>query len=431
MEQWPTGYRSGGSSCPKSTGLRVRGDRCHFGIRTAQTVLVLGVVSAIAASSSAEAALVGETIQLQSGWNAVCFNVEPEPSEITAFLASQAPPLDCQAVWTFEPSRNVTLDPAVDAPGRWFFYDKSVPSALHTLRTLQGRRAYLFKVNVGGPLRLSGSPVIRPIAFSGRVSNLIGAMSDPFGPALTFEKFFTHPSAAGKVVAGSVPLRHDIFSITDTGFSRGRLIDPIEPNRAYWINVVQDFQYAGPLDATASANGLSFGRGAALRTLVIDLPASPAARTVNVRARPCTELDGADCFASGVGADWLEYRVTSTSPVPEWQPLTNGLDVLVPAGATKLSLELRAKRTAVAAVPRGGDGSATLPPLTVEVTDGEGSLTLIPADVEVEPVFGLWAGKAVLTKVGVHPSIQDAPFEQAAAPPLVMTLMLDLPAPED
>lgn len=379
----------------------------------------------------AQAQLVTEEIPLQSGWNAVWFNVEPETNDVLAFLASQPSPLDCQAIWTFEPNRDVTADPSSTAPGRWLFYDKDIPPSLLTLRTLQGHRAYLIKVNVGGPLLVAGRPVIRSLSLSGRVSNLFGAMSIALGGALTFEEFFAHPNAAGKIVAAGAPVKHDIFSLTNGGLVRRTLLDPITPNEAYWVNVVQDLDYPGPLDVTSSANGISFGRSTALRTLSIDVPSSPTTRTLTLQAHPCVELSGGACTATAGGVEWLEYREPSTAALPVWRPLAAGFVIQVPAGATKANLDLRAKRATLSAVAGVTSGSATLPPLVIDVSDDQGSRVIIPSDVAVEPIFGLWAGKAVLTRVSAHPSIQDIPLEQAEANPLEMALILDLPSPTE
>ncbi len=380
------------------------------------------LIPAIAVGQSVE-----EQIEVSAGWNAVWFNIEPEPNSLVSFLASQTPPLDCQSVWTFEPNRDVTADPATSPPGRWLFYDKETPSALQSLRNLQGHRAYLFKMNVGGTLRLSGRPVIRSYSFNGRVSNLFGAMSNSPSGSLTFEEFFAHPSATGKVVSSGSPIKHDIFTLADGVMIRRNLTDTVTPNKAYWVNTVQDFSYAGPLDVIASANGLSFGRSTAIRTLAIDVPSSPIAQSVTIRAHPCLQLGGEQCSASTAGADWLEYRVPSNSALPEWQPLTAGLTIPVPARTTRIELELRARRAAVSAMAAVAGAVATLPPLIIDVSDDQGSRAIVSSDVVVEPVFGLWAGKAVLTHVSVHPSIQDVSFESAEAFPLEMSLILDLP----
>lgn len=394
--------------------------------------LITGVLLVVFMPGVVQAQLVTETIQLEQGWNAVWFNVEPDPNELVDFLSSQAPPLDCQAIWTFEPNRNVTADPSSTPPGRWLFHDKGVPSSLHTLRTLQGHRAYLFKVNVGGALNLAGRPVIRPFSFSGRVSNLFGAMSDSLGGSLTFEEFFAHPSAAEKVVSGGTPLKHDIFLLSGAGLARQRLTDSLAPNAAYWINVVQDFTYAGPLGTASSANGISFGRSTSIRTLSIDVPSSPVSRTISLQAHPCIELGGADCGGGASGMEWLEYRETNESPIPTWRPLSAGVGIAVPAGSTKIDLDLRAKRATLSALTRGtsGEGSTSLPPLFIDVSDDQGSRAVIAASVSTEPIFGLWIGRAELTRVSTHPIIQSLPLEQAAAPPLQMTLLLDLPSPQ-
>jgi hypothetical protein len=370
---------------------------------------------------------VSEVINLQAGWNAVWFNVEPQPNDPVLLLAQQPPPLQVQAIWTFETNQDVRSSTS-GTPGRWFFYDKDVPSNQRTLRTLQGHRAYLILVNVAGALHLSGEPVIRETSFSGRVSNLFGAASNPAGGSLTFEEFFSHPNARNKVRSGGLPVTHEIFAVSGQTLVRRAISDSLAPNQAYWVNVVQDFDYAGPLDVGSSANGLSFGKSTALRTLSIEIPASPSARTLSLRARPCVVLSGGSCAASAAGGEWLEYREPGSTPSPVWQPLLNGLTLNVPPGTTRIDLDVRAQRgPAALSATASAAGSGAPPPLVIDITDDQGGRAVVAADVALEPIFGRWVGRAELTQVSTHPSIQELSLEQAEATPLGMTLLLDLP----
>ena len=375
------------------------------------------------------AQVVTEVIDLPIGWNAVWFNVEPDPVDLAQLLAQQPPPLECQAVWTFDSNRDVRSSTA--SPGRWFFYDKDVPSILHTLRTVQGHRAYLINVNVAGQLRLTGRPVIRGTSFNGRVGNLFGTATDPTGGPLSFEAYFAHPAARGKVRSTGNPVQHEIFALGGNTLVRQRLSDPIGRNQAYWVNVVQDFEYSGPLDVHESANGVSFGRSTARRTLGIEVPSSTTSRTLSIRAKTCVELSGGDCTTGATGAEWLEYREADSVIPPVWRPLAEGLNLVVPPNTTRIDLEIRAQRANVAlsARSRGGSGSAEPPPLIIDISDDQGSRVVIPANVSVEPVFGRWIGRADLTRVSTHPSIQNLPLEQSDAVPVGMTLLLDLPSP--
>ncbi len=399
-------------------------------LANARRALGVAICVGLARTTAGVAQPVLETIELHAGWNAVWLNVEPEPNDLEQLLALQASPLDCRAVWTFEPNRGLT-GAGSNEPGRWFSYDKGLPASLQSLRTLRGHRAYLINVNVAGSLRLTGHPIIRPISFTGSASNAFGTLTNAGEGPLTFEEFFAHPGAAGKVVSAGSPLKHDIFSLTDAGLVRRNLTDPIAPNEAYWINVVQDFNYAGPLDITSLANGLSFGRSTAIRTLSIDLPSSPSSRTLSLQARACVALTNGDCSASEVGIEWLEFRDPASQDLPVWQPLAEGVTLDVPPGTTKVQLDLRPRRATAAAVSgvTAGGGSTILPPVVIDISDDQGARAVIAADVRVEPIFGGWAGKATLTHVSAHPSIQDIPLEQAAATPLEMTLILELPDP--
>ncbi len=371
--------------------------------------------------------LVTELIDLRAGWNAVWLNLEPEPSALDEILAQQEPPLDYEAIWTFDANRAVSGTDG--GRGRWLFHDQSVPPSLSTLRALHGHRGYLIKMRSGGRLHLSGRPLIRGTLFTSRVSNLFGALVEPGTGFLSFEEFFSHPNAVGKIRANT-PTRHDVFALSSDTLVRKRLSDPIQPNEAYWLNVVQDFEYPGPLDVTASANGLSFGKSTSLRTLTLEVPSSKSARVLTLQARPCVVLsaDG-ECSAGGESLDWLEYREAEKDGLPVWRPLSAGLTIMVPPGGTLVELELRARRAGLEARRRRGEAAAENFPLLLDVSDDEGSRVVLSADVSVEPIFGRWVGRAELNRVSTHPRILTVPLEEAEAPPMGMTLLLDLPDP--
>jgi hypothetical protein len=378
-------------------------------------------------SPSARAQLVTEIIDLQAGWNAVWFNVQPETSDVVQFLSQQAPPLNCQAIWTFDSNRDVRT--SLTNPGRWFFYNKDVPPILHTLKTLHGHRAYLILVNVAGQMQVTGRPVIRETSFNGRVSNLFGTATNLDKGPLTFEEFFSHPSARGKVRSFGIPVKHDIFSVSGQTLTRRNVTDAIGTNQAYWVNVVQDFDYAGPLDVMSMANGLSFGQSTALRTLTIEVPSSPSSRTVFLQAKPCITLSGGACAPRGAGGEpWLEYLEPGSGIPPVWHPLSDGLEVTVPPDVTRIDLTVRAHRAGAVVAARSNRGPVEPPPLVIDIVDDEGSRAVIAADVTLEPIFGRWVGRARLAQVSTHPIIQNAPLEESEAVPMEMTLLLDLPS---
>ncbi len=383
-------------------------------------------------SEAAPAQLVTESIDLQAGWNAVWLNLQPEPNTVDEILAAQSPPLDYQAIWTLVEKGAATAVNDGDATGRWLFHDRDVPPNISTLRVLHGHRGYLIHMRSAGQLHLAGRPVIRSHQFSSRTANLFGALTDPTSGILSFEQFFSHPKAIGKVRAGGTPVKHDVFAMSANSLVRKNLTDAILPNTAYWVNVVQDFEYAGPLDLTSTSNGLSFGRTTALRTLSIGVPFSASARTVTLEALPCAALAANGACSAGAGAvDWLEFRDSGPLELPTWQPLAAGAVVQVPPGLTQVEVQLRARRAelATSARNRGGGTSPVDFPLVIDVKDDVGTRAVLAANVSIEPVFGRWIGRATLTRVSAHPAIQPLPLDQAEAPQLEMTLLLELPDP--
>lgn len=412
---------------------RVRNRRVYKlrGVRMHRSLIVASIVVA-AALNPASAQPVTETIDLQTGWNAVWVNLDPQPNTLNEILAAQSPVLDYQAFWTFEANTSPSIAINGGTNGRWFFHDRDIPPDLSTLRVLYGHRAYLIHMRSAGQLRLTGRPLVRSTRFTSLSANLFGALTDNSAGPLSFEEYFFHPKSAGKVRTSGTPSAHDLFGLLGDTLVRKNLTDAIGSNEAYWVNVVQDFEYPGPLDLTSASNGIAFGRNTSLRTLSIEVPSSPSARTLTISALSCTALSpGAACSASGDNVDWLEFKVSGPLDPPIWQPLAAGAAIVVPPGATRVELDLRARRAALTTAARhrrGGTSTATFP-LVINVTDGLGSRTVLAASVSIEPVFGRWVGRALLTHVSAHPIIQTIPLGQAEAPPLSMTLLLDLPDP--
>ncbi|MCO6435510.1 MAG: hypothetical protein J5J06_00290 [Phycisphaerae bacterium] len=390
---------------------------------------LLGVAPAVS-----RAQLVTESVDLEPGWNAVWLNIEPEPNEVATLLANLPPPLDCQAVWLFDPTPIGSTSTIANAPGRWFVYDKSLPAELQSLHAIHGHLAYFIKVNVAGQLLISGHPVSRNTSFSSHTSNLFGVLTKPTVGSLTFEEYFSLPGVIGKIRTGAQPNQHDLFALEDGALVRRSLLDLVAPNRAYWVNVVQNFDFGGLVDVTTAGKGLSFGRTTALTTLNIGLPSLPTSRTLSLHASSCVSLGSEACPAGSSGEAWLEYRDDSGGGLPVWRSLADGVDVIVPPKTAKVELTLRARRALVSDRGRSAMGAVPinpLPPVVIDVTDDQGSRALVSADVIVEPIFGQWVGQAHLTKVSTHPVLQSLPLDQAEAIPMDMTLILELPGPDD
>ncbi len=386
------------------------------------------------------AELAAEVIDLQAGWNAVWVNLAPVPSSLSAILKAQTPPLDYESIWTFDSGGVTPSTENVQAATRWFFHARGVPASIGPLTTLFGHRAYLIKMNSPGQLRLTGDPLVRSTTFSSRVSNLFGALTKPTNESpysITFEHFFSHPNARGKIRSSGTPVRHDIFAMVGGNLVRRTLFDPIQPNAAYWLDVVQEFVYAGPLNVTDSANGLAFGRSTAFRTLSIEVPAAQSPRRITLQARACADLSpSADCSGDTSSVAWIQYRDRTRACGADWCPLSAGYSFEVPDGTTRVEVELRAHRVSVTALAAArntageDDGIAVRFPLVIDVTDDDGSRAVVASDVSVEPIFGTWVGRVALDRVSAYPVEQVNPSDEPETPsPLGMTLILELRSP--
>jgi hypothetical protein len=389
-------------------------------------LLVLG----LARTSMAEE-LATETIQLQEGWNFVWLNLDPKPAGTDVVLQG----VDLQTIWAFQPNE---VPPAVGGDlsgGRWFFYDKDVPDEINTLRFLQGQRGYLIKMNSADQLTVAGRPVPRSHAFHAHVSNLFGALGNPGSSLpLTFERFFAHPNAQGKIRTDASGTEHEVFTLAGESLVRLSPSDRIERHVAYWINVVQSFDYRGPIGVTAGLDGIGFGREVPRRTLLVEVPVRQTARSVLVRALPCVRIGGLPFCPGDLDASWLEYLDPNRDPLQplsssDWLPLSGGVVLTVGPNESVSSLEIRARRDrATVAVAARGISETSFEAL-VEISDESGGQILIPSDLEVEPIFGCWIGRATMTHVSAHPDIQKVGLQEAEAVPFQMTLILDVPDP--
>jgi hypothetical protein len=202
--------------------------------------LVLLVAFSTLPTVPAGAQLVSESIDLQEGWNAVWVNVEPEPNTLDEILAAQSPALDYQAIWTFQGNGSI---PAITGGGvgQWLLHDRDAPAEISTLQVLHGHRAYLINMRSAGQLELVGRPLIRSTSFASAFPTMFGVATDVASGTLSFEQFFSHPKAIGKVRLSGTPAAHDIFTLIADTYVRKGLVDPIESSKSYWVNVTQNF----------------------------------------------------------------------------------------------------------------------------------------------------------------------------------------------
>ncbi|NOX57358.1 MAG: hypothetical protein GXP29_00680 [Planctomycetes bacterium] len=267
------------------------------------------------------------------------------------------------------------------------------------------------------------------------MSNLFGALTNPLAfQRLTFERFFSHPKAQGKIQLSAAPATPEIFALVNDVFVRRAVTDEIAEHGAYWVNMSQAFVYRGPIDVASDREGLNFGRSAPTRTITVEVPVSAQEEFLAIRAIPCAQIGGIPTCTGG-DLSWLQFRDPTLPPSKaSWSPLAFGAFLAIPPGTSSVSLEIRAQRDALATAAATGTvagevvGGVSLDAV-IEISSDNGSRVLIPTGVEVQPIFGQWIGRATLTKVSTHPALQDLPLEQASAVPLGVTLILDLPDP--
>jgi hypothetical protein len=210
---------------------------------------------------------VTQTINLQSGWNAIYLEVDPadrEPSVV--FGNASVPPGAIDMVWTYV-SPNGAAEFVLDQdelpfekPGWYVHITSGERQVLSNLYGIRGGSCYLIKANQNISFTVTGTPVYRSVNWEIGRYNLVGFYADPAAP-LSFDEFL-----------GLDPQTSDdatIYQLSANGIWT-KIVDPdattVVAGRAYWVYNDGLIKTSGPweLDPT-SQNGLDFGNDSTIR----------------------------------------------------------------------------------------------------------------------------------------------------------------------
>jgi hypothetical protein len=289
-----------------------------------------------------------QTINLQSGWNAVFLEVAPPDATPAKVFAG----MPVESVWTFM-DRSSQMDylknPSEGLWGQpgWYVYSPAKAN-LTNLFAITANRAYLIKMTAPYSWNVSGAPSMRAIHWVPDSFNFTGFHIDD-GAAPSFATFFA-PSSAQSGQA--------YYRLNGTGtwsFINNPATSNLKQGEAYWIYSVGGSSYQGPLAIdTGSRSGLVYGSDLGQITVTLTNLAS-AGRSVTLQMLPS---------GNPVPLEMSDYN--NTTSLTDYTPLP--VIVTLAAGESRM-VPLNVRRSAMAA----GTAESVL-----KISDGAGMRLLIP-----------------------------------------------------
>ena len=339
-----------------------------------------------------------QTIPLQSGWNAVYLEVQPEPHEIPLLMAGKP----VAGIWAWNRKFSAVQfiqDPSELLPGNPDWLSWSTAGGVTNLFALEGGRPYLVKATAAFNWQIQGRPVVRRRDWISDSFNLTGFSVDSLSPP-TFQNFFAgSPAHAGQ----------PIYRLTSAGHW-DRVLDPasstLRSGEAFWIRCLGVSAYSGPLKVEVElGTALEYGRVLTEQRLRVrnesGVPRSLTLRRLasgNPPQASQPELAGLVPLAY--------YRVDAATQTASWVSLPTPLTPLNLAAGEEMILRLEVRRTEMNPYTPAPNGPGALYQSLLQLTDGVGARELIgvtalglDAASNVHPRAGLWVGNAVIRKV--------------------------------
>ena len=324
---------------------------------------------------------VSQSIDLNPGWNAIFFEVQPLPAEADTVFEG----LPIESVWEWNRTERIiefVQDPNDLLPRlpEWstFFPEGSENRFLSNLLDIQGSRPYLVKVAGSSAVTLTvrGTPCPPKAKWVPNSFNFVG-FHVASGGAPTFRDYFRDSPA------------HDaqqIFSLGSNGkWAFTSNIAQIEKGRGYWVKTKGASEFTGSIEVKSPvARAIDFGAVLESTNLEIHNHSSELA-TVTItptesEARP-TELSQY-AEVSGIVPLLLRDPLSASAeyPMGRWLPFTTAQAISVEGGEQRY-LELAIDRSSMGGVQ--GNVFQSL----LEVTNGNGTQQTIGVSASIERPF--------------------------------------------
>jgi len=329
------------------------------------------------------------TFNLQSGWNAIYLDIEPEDAEPATVFSGIS---QVESVWLWNANAGTVefiqnpeeLEPA-EAPYLTWLPANAI---LSNLGAIHGNQAYLIKTTAVCQLTINGEPLMPRVTWKPNSFNLVGFHLDS-AYVTNFDSFFgSYPEFQQS--DGSPA---DIYVLDSNGqWEKTSPTDMMQPGEAFWIYCRGSSKFTGTVRVQVEQNGrLDFGEILSMQDIVIynlsDAPQSISLAFLNPTTFP------------------LYYQNPPTAEVLiSWSPMSGGYESPEAIGVGEsLRLRLGVKRAELTAGVTY-EANLELP----GSTDSKGSRVVIPLSVTGVDFSGLWAGHVTLDQVNEINSLGGA-----------------------
>ena len=329
-----------------------------------------------------------KTIPLNSGWNVVFLDLEPENPDAAVVFAPDTftPNLTAPAsIWKWSP-RTSTVEfiqnPDVPVPeeSQWMVYytgDAPEYQFISNLHAIHGDTPYLIYIS-GGAVEwtISGEPTIPHIDWKSNSYNFVGFHLDP-ETSINYSTFFD----ASFAHAGQ-----KIYTLESGNWVEKPDTEFMEYGKAFWIYCNGSSEFTGPLSVQLEqGSGLHYGT-----TL----------NEQDLRVFNHSETDKTAITLSFESPNVpLYYWVFDPdNNLAGWEPFPPD-PLSIPVGESQ-KLRLGVKRAGLAA--------ETLYEANMTITDAEGMNILVPVSVTGISYSGLWVGNATINKVSEPANVFDS-----------------------
>jgi len=215
-----------------------------FGTRLGLVFLYAALVGMTAVQASAQA-LRSQSIELNSGWNAIYLEVDPSVSDPAALFEGTPVEIVASHVTSTRGAEFVRNPSAelLSSYGWSVWYEPERPDAfLSTLYRVYGGKSYLVFAVTNATLEISGTAVPERTVWTPNAYNLVGFPVESSG-APTFRQFFRGSSAHN---------HNNLYRLVDGTWRQ--VLNPDEETlrsgEAFWIYCDGRSDYPGPLQVT-------------------------------------------------------------------------------------------------------------------------------------------------------------------------------------
>lgn len=409
-------------------------------------------------SGSASAQWVEQSFELQTGWNAVFLEVDPDPGEADALLAAEP----FAAVWMRTPALLVKGPPDCTNPGPGEDFDSdgvrddcdncpTVPNPpspsvqpdadqdgigdacedictgpddpdctaplpvvsgwqvwlppthpghiATNLHLIRGGRVYLIEATRPTTWSVTGKPN-GSITEWQRGYNLAGLHVSNAAP--TFAAYFA--ASAGHSGANV----YEILADGTPSPLANPASSPVSPGQGYWITSAADVDYDGPVAIDrGSLRGIDFGRTLVEHSIQLEnLIGSPRDVTLTYSSSAPVPA-GTPTNAGDVPLVWLDYGGGDhVDDVYQWYPLASDNWPLgaAPDQSARTTVRTAVKRAGLSGALVDAEDQGSQYQGVIEVADGHGFRRLLPLSTQVLPAAGGTAnrGGVVAARPGLY-----------------------------